>query len=447
MTDERKWSDLSSEEKREERFRRRLSPEDVKFSNPEAEVGYKARATRFVKVIKLEEPDRVPVVLPSGFFPAYYAGGTLKKVMYDYDALRAAWLKFLGDFEMDTFGGPALVSPGRVLETIGGKLMQWPGHGLADHVSSYQFVEGEYMMADEYDAFIKDPRDFLLRTYLPRTARAFAGFRRLRPQTLSSLTMPTFFVAQYGDPEVRASFQAVLEAGLETVRWMEAVADVRRATHEAGIPSLAGAMAGAPFDFMGDALRGTKGIMMDMYRQPGKILEAVDRITPMLIEDAVNMANMSGSPVVMMPLHKGTGGFMSGKQFETFYWPTLKQVMMGLIEEGLVPMPFAEGDYMPRLETIRDMPDGKVIWYFEAMDMGKAKEIFRGNACIAGNLPVSVLCTGTSVEVKEACRKLIETCASGGGYILTAAASVNEGNPDNFRAMMEAAREYGVYGQ
>ena len=35
----------------------------------------------------------------------------------------------------------------------------------------------------------------------------------------------------------------------------------------------------------------------------------------------------------------------------------------------------------------------------------------------------------------------------GGGYILTAAASVNEGNPDNFRAMMEAAKEYGVYGR
>ena len=352
MTDEGRWPDLSPEEKREARFKRWLSPEGVKFSNPEAEKGYRARVTRFAKAIKIEEPDRVPVILPSGFFPAYYAGGTLKKVMYDYDALRAAWIKFLGDFEMDTFGGPIFVSPGRVLETIGGTLMQWPGHGLADNVSSYQFVEGEYMMADEYDVFIKDPQDFLLRTYLPRTARAFEGFRRLMPQTLSSLTMPTLFVSQYGDPEVRASFQAVLEAGLETMKWREAVADVQRATIEAGIPPLAGAMAGAPFDFMGDALRGTKGIMMDMYRQPGKLLEAIDRITPMLIEDAVNMARMSRSPVVMMPLHKGTGGFMSGKQFETFYWPSLRQVMMGLIEEGLVPMPFAEGDYMPRLERL-----------------------------------------------------------------------------------------------
>jgi len=136
---------------------------------------------------------------------------------------------------------------------------------------------------------------------------------------------------------------------------------------------------------------------------------------------------------------------MSGKQFETFYWPTLKKVMMGLIEEGLVPLPFAEGDYLPRLDIIKDMPKGKVLWYFEVMDMGRAKKVLGNRACIAGNLPVSVLCTGTPQEVKEGCRKLIETCAPGGGYILTGSASMNEGKPENLRAMMEAAKEYGRY--
>jgi uroporphyrinogen-III decarboxylase len=185
--------------------------------------------------------------------------------------------------------------------------------------------------------------------------------------------------------------------------------------------------------------------MMDMYQRPDKLQEAMERITPIVIDLAVDATNISGCPVVFMPLHKGPAGFMSNKQFETFYWPTLRRVMMGLIEEGLVPLPFAEGDYMPRLEIIKDVPRGKVIWYFEAMDMAKAKKVLGNRACIAGNLPVSVLCTGTPQEVKEGCRKLIETCAPGGGYILTAAANINEGNPDNLRAMMEAAKEYGVY--
>ena len=77
MTTEEKWAELSPEQRREEWFRRWLLPPGVKFSSSEAEKGYKARVTRFIKAIKLEEPDRVPVMLPAGFYPAYYVGGTL----------------------------------------------------------------------------------------------------------------------------------------------------------------------------------------------------------------------------------------------------------------------------------------------------------------------------------------------------------------------------------
>jgi len=136
---------------------------------------------------------------------------------------------------------------------------------------------------------------------------------------------------------------------------------------------------------------------------------------------------------------------MSDEQYKTFYWPTFKKLMMGLISEGLVPMPFAEGNYEPRLEIIKDMPRSAVIWWFEHMDMAKAKKVLGDTACIAGNLPVTVLYTGTPQEVKEGCRKLIETCAKGGGYILTGGAYMDEGNPENLRAMMAAAKEYGTY--
>jgi uroporphyrinogen-III decarboxylase len=385
-------------------------------------------------------------MLPAGFFPAYYAGGTLKTAMYDYDELKRAWLKFFNDFEMDTFGGPGFVLPGKVLDSIEYKLHLWPGHGLADHIPSYQYIEGEYMKPEEYDAFIRDPADFLLRTYLPRSVGAFAGFRKLGPLT-PFIGIPVFYITQFGDPEIRAAVQALLDAGQESAIWQAAVAEVSQLVREAGVPSIWGGLCGAPFDLIGDMMRGTKGILTDMYRRPDKLLEAMERLAPIIIDEAVGLASASDSPVILMPLHKGTGGFMSNEQFETFYWPTFKAVMLGLIDEGLVPLPFAEGDYMPRLEIIKDMPRGKVIWYFEEMNMARAKEVLGDNACIAGNLPVSVLYTGTPQEVKEGCRQLIETCAPGGGYILTASAGMNQGNPDNLRAMMEAAKEYGVYQQ
>jgi len=439
------WAGLSPEGKREERFRRWLSNPDIAFERPEAEAAYRDRVTRFIKVIRLEEPDRVPVMIPAGLaFPATYAGSDLKSIMYDYGEMRRTYLKFLDDFEMDTFGGPGQLYPARVFDMMDYRLLRWPGHGLAEDATSYQYVEGEYMLADEYDALIKEPLDYLVRTWLPRTAGAFAGLRKLGPMPLLEY-LPVYYMNQFAAPEVRASILALLDAAQEGARWWAAVEEISRTARQRGIPSLVGARSRAPFDFIGDSLRGTKGVMLDMYKRPEKLLEAMERVTPIIIDRTVKSATMNASPVVIFTLHKGPGGFMSNKQFETFYWPSLKKVMLGLIEEGLVPLPFAEGDYMPRLDVINVLPRASVIWYFESVDMLKAKEVVGANQCIAGNVPSSVLCTGTPLEVKKRCRDLIEACGKGGGYILAGGSSVDKADPNNLRAMMEAAKEYGTY--
>jgi uroporphyrinogen-III decarboxylase len=118
---------------------------------------------------------------------------------------------------------------------------------------------------------------------------------------------------------------------------------------------------------------------------------------------------------------------------------------MGIYEEGVVPLLFAEGRYNERLEIIKDLPRGAVIWYFDHTDMFKAKEILGDHACLMGNVPASMLCTGKASEVKEYCRKLIEIVGKGGGYILAGGASLAKGIPENIHAMSEAAFEYGVY--
>ena len=434
---------MTWQERREERFHRWLSP-SVKFVSSDAEKLYKERVARFTKTIKLENPDRVPVILPVQYLPAVYAGGNLKKVMYDYDELKRAWLKFLSDFEMDSFLPPTLVFPGKVLEMIDYKIQKWPGYGLPDNAPSHQFVEGEYMKAEEYDAFIQDPADYLQRYFLPRSVGAFEPFSKLSPLT-PFVAIPVGYIAQFADPEIRKAYQKLFDAAQEAVKWAAAVGEVTQAGLAAGHPNVWGGMSGAPFDMIGDFLRGTHGIMMDMFQRPDKLHEAMARLVPVAINEAIGSADASGCPIIFMPLHKGTGGFMSNRQFEEFYWPTLKEVMMGLISEGLIPLPFAEGDYEPRLEIIYDLPRSSTIWFFEQMDMAKAKKILGGHTCIAGNVPVSVMVTGQTAEVKEHCRRLIEICAPGSGYILTAGAYMDIGNSDNLRAMMDAAKKYGVY--
>ncbi len=438
------WEKMTWQEKREERFKRWLNP-GIKFNNKEAEKLYKERTTRFIKAIKLEEPDRVPCMLPSGVFPAYYAGYTLKEVMYDYEKLKKAYRKFIAEFDMDTYTGPSLVFPGKALEMTDHRLHKWPGQGLPDNASLYQYVEKDYMKADEYPAFLGNPADYWWRVLLPRAVGALEPFRKMPPMT-GTMGVPLPFYAAMADPDVEAALKTMIEAGKEVIRWQKVIAELNLASLAAGIPNLrSGAMGGAPFDTIVDMLRGTQGMVMDMYRQPERLHEAMEKVVPNTIRSAVAMADATGSPMCFMPLHKGDESFMSPKQFETFYWTTFRRVLMGMIEEGLVPYPFAEGRYGARLEVIKELPKSSILWSFEDIDMARAKKVLGGSACIAGNVPSSVLYTKSPEEVKEYCHKLIETCAPGGGYILTGAAGMNEGNPDNLRAMMAAAREYGVY--
>jgi len=149
--------------------------------------------------------------------------------------------------------------------------------------------------------------------------------------------------------------------------------------------------------------------------------------------------------MVTYPLHKGADGWMSQKQYETFYWPSLKKVMNAFIHEGLIQSMFAEGGYETRLETVNEFPKGTVTWYFDRTDMFKAKKILGDRCAIQGNVPASLVQTGSPAEVKEYCRKLIEGCGKGGGFLLAPGATPDAPKLECVRAMMDAVREYGVY--
>ena len=437
----------SWEELREQRFQRWLSPPRIHFVSSQAEQGYKARLTRIIRAIRVEEPDRVPCILPAGQFPAPNAGITVRTAMYDYEEMKRAWRKFLYEFDGDTCVIPGVsVTSGPLNEITKTRISVWPGHGLSEDAGMAQYVEGEYMKAEEYEALLEDPADFFLRVYLPRTMGAFEAFAKLMPFK-RAFGMPGHFLGPCTLPEVQQAFQSIIEAGKELARFRQAVADITEEAQAAGYPPFHGGFAHAPFDLFGDTLRGTRGIMMDMYRQPAKLLEAMEAATSWIVEGAVAGANASGVPIIFMALHKGDDSFMSAKQFETFYWPGLKKVILGLVGEGCVPLLFAEGTYNKRLEAITGLPKGSVIWWFDRTDMARAKKILGDENCIAGNVPTSLMCTGKPQTVKDYCRTLIEACGKRGGYILTGGAQVHNTTQENMRALIEAAKEFGFYAQ
>jgi uroporphyrinogen-III decarboxylase len=248
-------------------------------------------------------------------------------------------------------------------------------------------------------------------------------------------------------PPVQNTLQTVLAIGQELGKWASKIGPFAAKGISLGFPkSMMGGLAKAPFDTLGDTLRGTKGIMMDMYRKPDKILAAVDAIADLQIQASIATANATKSLMIVFPLHKGADGWMSEKQFDTLYWPSLKKVIDALIAEGILISLFAEGAFNSRIEKVDQFPKGAVHWMFDRTDMAKAKAVLGKNCSISGNIPASVLVAGTTREVRDYCKNLIDTCAPGGGYLLSCGtAGVDEARFENIKAMYEATVEMGVY--
>lgn len=432
----------------EERLSGRLAPwlagEGVAFVDAAAQAAYRERAGLIRDAIRLERPpDRVPVCPAPGFFPVAYGGLGLGEAMADYAALERVWERYHLELEPDAYHAPANIVPARVLEILDLRLYRWPGRGVAPE-GEYQFVEAEYMRPEEYRDLIDDPTGFFLNLYFPRIFGALeplAAFPLLPPVHEIPVIPPAFM--RFGEPAMQAALAAMGRAGEEALRWRAAASRVGARVMGRGFPAFSGGFTKAPFDVIGDSLRGTAGVMLDIFRRPDELREACRRLTPIMVKSGVASCRAAGHFMPFIPLHKGADNFMSEAMFAEFYWPSLKQLIIGLVDAGLVPLLFAEGAYDRRLDIIGDIPPGKTVWWFDRTDMRRAKQTVGRVACVAGNLPLDLLCTGTPDQVREACRALIDAAAPGGGFIFSTGAPMQGARPENVRAMMAYATAYG----
>lgn len=408
---------------------------------------YSLREQRFEDAVALRKPDRVPVVLGAEFFMTRQQGLTNREAMYEYDRMAVAWKASVLEYDWDMAPTPLGLLPGRALDLLRIRQYKWPGQELPDD-APYQYVEGEYLRADEYDEFLSNPEVFTLKKLLPRLSGTLRPLAFLPPLYLmySSFALLLFGGAIAGMQPMIELFDALQEVGREVRAFLETQARLTRELKALGYPIISEAICYAPFDIVGDCLRGMRGIMLDMYRQPDKLLEAIEFFTPLAVSSGITQAKRSGNPRVLMPLHKGAAGFMSNEQYARFYWPGLKNMILAQIDAGLTPVPFFEGDYTPRLEFLAELPKGKVCAWFDVVDLTKARDVLGDTMCFMGNLPPDLLILGARHEVIDYVKLLINMFGESGGLIINGAASgvPEEAKPDNVRAITEAVAAYGV---
>ena len=435
------WATLNTDERIRYRLDYWENAPNKTFASPEHKAAYQQRIRVLRDAIEVRKQTRVPAVPIIGMHLTARAGLTAVDVMHHYDKLLQPILDYHREFQPDVLfpSGPL---PGKVWEILDYKVYSWAGHGLPD-THQFQTKEGEYMTADDYPFLIRDPSAFWMKRYIPRVFGALEPMRMMA--SLPSITEILSIgpaVLPFAMPEVQEMMQKLIAAGQEAMKTFQAGQQITNTVEGEGFPMLLGPpFATIPFDMIGDVMRGTAGIMKDLYQRPGQVIAACERLVPIVVNDIIEACDRLDRNFVTIPLHKGADVFMSDAQYKKFYWPILRAVIEGLNAEGVIPLCFAEGSYNKRLEIIAEIPKGRVIWFFDQTDMRKVKEILGGRQCVKGNIPSSLMTVASTDDLRRYCEDLLELFADTGGFILANGAVVDYSSDEHLRTLIEVVRQ------
>lgn len=409
---------------------------------------YQEREKRIYDTMQLKVPDRVPVVFwDVPLLACRYAGLPYSAAYYDASAWRAAFKKMFVDIEPDGWA-VANRESGVALEATGTMFTRWPGGNLPPDIPN-QVVEQEFMKAAEYDLFLADPSDFIVRVWLPRVYNSLRPLARLPPlMNLGSnlAAVSTIFASR----EFMELAQAMNKSGEAATKWEREIGRMDKEMASLGFPEAPLSFGGVqpPFSHFSNNFRTFQGVVMDMFRQPEKLKAALNKIVEYRIATAAPAVKQEGKPVIgnSAEPHRVSDEFLSPKQFEEFVWPYWKRSIEATIDLGYdIVWMFFEGRRDKQLEYFADFPKGRLLIFLESTDIFRAKEILGDRVCLMGNVPLSLLQVGSPQDVEEYCKKLIKVCGKGGGFILANGGGIFDAKPENMKAMVKAAEKYGWY--
>jgi uroporphyrinogen-III decarboxylase len=368
---------------------------------------------RVLAAINLQKTDHIPCSVSFSHFTARHAGVVMADYVRDLD-LQVD----LAHKTFDELGG--VDYPVVILSSMFNARasfphmpvrMKYPGRELpVDSIP--QVVESEIMPADGYDLVIQK------------------GWTRYVKEDL----LPVAF------PESDNSFpdNTVTRTG-------NADTDRQYWEQKKVFLSSAAPPVSLPFEVFSYA-RSFEKFIVDLYRQPDKIIAASEAIIQEFINEALASAKSPG--LISIAANRFSSRFISPQQFERFAFPYLKKAVETFIGHGFMIYFHLDQDWEKFLPYFQQFPEGQYVFHFDGMtDMFKAKEILGDRMCLMGDVPATLFKLGNPQEVENYCRRLIDVIGKGSGFILSAGCQVpDDARFENVMAMVDTARNYRPYG-
>jgi len=250
------------------------------------------------------------------------------------------------------------------------------------------------MKAEEYDQLIADPKAFIANVLLPRK-------------------YPYLFESR---DAAKAALKVFAEEQVDLFI-MQGAATAKYLVEKYGVQSVvnAGCMLNTPLDHLFDYFRGFRGTLTDLRRQKDKMPAALEAIW-----------NYKGIPHMPFEPEKGFAfqpchipAYLSPKQYKELYWPYEKKLIEWVNSQGGKQYIILEGRWENIWDCFLELPKDSVVLHIDDDDFLKAHEVLGDHQILVGGLRATDTRMKKFEDIKDDIKRVIDTCAPGGGFIFT----------------------------
>jgi uroporphyrinogen decarboxylase len=177
-------------------------------------------------------------------------------------------------------------------------------------------------------------------------------------------------------------------------------------------------------------------------RLAGLVADYYERLLPLAVAQGAEVVVLTDDYAAK------TGCLMSRGHFQQFILPGFRRAVGAVKAAGAFCVKHSDGD----IRAIADLLVGAGIDALgplepaAGMDLAEVKRRYGHRVAVVGNVDVDLLSRGSPQEVERATGELIRAVSPGGGHVLSSGNTLTSAvRPENYRAMLAAARRLGRY--
>lgn len=348
------------------------------------------KQSNLIHTLNREEPKSVPSLITSSCAQVAWTGQKVTDIIYDPDKYVKAMTDVYGEMWVDgNIFSATMFTPRKPAMFPNAQNKFGPDGVTPEH------VQRSPMKDDEYDLFNRDLLGYIRNVILPRMHPEF-----------------------YSDPEhAREALKVIAEdSAYCMVTLMNKQTEVCRDKY--GITDVVTFADNweNPLDSLFDRFRGFRGTLTDLRRHPKEVKQALDTIWNTFTLPAISRPLIGGGKMPYACQMAHIPAYLSPKQFDELYWPYEKKLIERVADQGGKSYIMIEGHWKNVWHHFLDVPKDSCILHVDDDDLFDAYKELGQHQIIMGGVRMADIRTKKLDDLKDQIKKMIDTCAPGGGY-------------------------------